>query len=77
MHSDKSFTETSTSKEVAQEERDEVKEIQKLSNRDTKRIFGLRLLLLLLLALTGVAVTWTTYTLLKREEENDFTEAVS
>jgi uncharacterized membrane protein YcjF (UPF0283 family) len=58
-------------------ERDEVKEIQKLSQQDTKRIRIWRVLVTLGLLATGVAVVASSYTFLSREEHNNFEQAVS
>ena len=60
----------------APEERDEVKEIQKMSQGDTNKIRLWRLVVTCVLLLTALAVTLTTYRVLKDEEKNDFETAV-
>ena len=58
-------------------ERDEVKEIQKSSLKDTRRVNVLRLATTFVLLLTALLVTLTTYRFLKTEEKNNFETAVS
>ena len=61
----------------AEEERDEVQEILKLSEKHTWWMRRVRAVVFLLLLLTGVAVTVTTYILLRNKEKQDFQRAVS
>ena len=61
----------------SQGSRDEVKEILKYSQKETKRVQTWRLLVTLALVATGVVVTMTTYRSLVDQEENNFEDAVS
>ena len=58
-------------------ERDEVKEVKKMSSKDTRRVNNWRLAALLALCLCAAAVTFTTYYFLKNEERKSFENAVS
>ena len=57
--------------------RDEVKEVRKLSSKDTSRLRSWRIVVTGVLLLTAFAITFTTYTLLKQQEEKNFQTAVS
>ncbi|CAB9496705.1 Receptor-type guanylate cyclase gcy [Seminavis robusta] len=71
-----SFTTTDHEPSSArEEERDEVKEIQKLSQKDTRRVQLWRLAATCCLLVTALAITYTTYRFLKREETNNFETA--
>jgi hypothetical protein len=76
MQQDSSVSD-STSSNVEQDERDEVLEVKKLTSKDTFRVQAWRCAVTLLLALTAVAVTMTTYRLLVKEQERIFIAAVS
>jgi hypothetical protein len=54
---------------LREEDRDEVKEIQKMSQTETRLIRTWRVILLVLLVVTAAAVSSITYVLLKREED--------
>jgi hypothetical protein len=56
--------------------RDEVGEVRKMSSKDTKRLRLWRIVVTGVLLLTAFAVTFTTYTLLKQQEEENFHTAV-
>jgi hypothetical protein len=56
--------------------RDEVGEVRKLSSKDTNRLRRWRIVVTGVLLLTAFAVTFTTYTLLKQQEEENFRTAV-
>jgi len=58
-------------------ERDEVKEIEKITSKDTKSVNISRLLATAALLVTAFIVTFATYSLLKQEETNNFETAVS
>jgi uncharacterized membrane protein YcjF (UPF0283 family) len=58
-------------------ERDEVKEVQKMSQKDTSRVHMWRFVVTCVLALTAVAVTLTTYRVLTDEQQRSFDTAVS
>jgi hypothetical protein len=58
-------------------DRDEVKEVRKLSSKDTTRIRCWRFVVTLVLLLTAFAVTFTTYILLQQQEHENFVTAVS
>ena len=58
-------------------DRDEVKEIERRSKKQTKRIQLWRVLVTFGLVATGVAVSASTYLLLLNQEEENFTNAVS
>ena len=57
-------------------ERDEVKEVQKMSQKDTSRVIFWRTAVTVVLLLTAVAVTLTTYKLLKKAQNDDVETAV-
>jgi hypothetical protein len=58
-------------------ERDEVREVQKMSQKDTSRVRMWRFVATGVLALTAVAVTLTTYRFLIEEQRHNFDTAVS
>jgi hypothetical protein len=57
--------------------RDEVGEVRKMSSKDTNRLRLWRIVVTGVLLLTALAVTFTTYTLLKKQENENFKTAVS
>ena len=57
--------------------RDEVGEVRKMSSKDTNRLRLWRIVVTGVLLLTAFAVTFTTYTLLERQEDENFQTAVS
>jgi hypothetical protein len=57
-------------------DRDEVKEMRKLSSKDTTRIRLWRFVVTFVLLLTACAVTFTTYSLLRQQEHQNFVTAV-
>ncbi|CAB9520029.1 Receptor-type guanylate cyclase gcy [Seminavis robusta] len=59
----------------AEESRDEVREVHKVSRKDTRRVQMWRLATLLALVITGVAVTVSTYDHLKKAEQKNFATA--
>ena len=59
------------------EERDEVKEVQRMAQTDTRHVVIWRLIVSTSLLLTAVAVTATTYFFLIEEQQNNFQTAVS
>lgn len=59
------------------EERDEVKEIQKMSEKETRRVVLGRFAVTGALALTAAAITVTTYIFLRKEQATVFETAVS
>ena len=61
----------------SEEERDEVKEVQKMSQQDTNKVNLWRLAATLVLIAVACAVTYTTYRFLKLEEQSNFETAVS
>jgi hypothetical protein len=56
--------------------RDEVGEVRKLSSKDTHRLRLWRIVVTGVLLLTACAVTFTTYALLKEQEDENFHTAV-
>ena len=56
--------------------RDEVGEVRKMSSQDTNRLRFWRIVVMCVLVLTAFAVTFTTYTLLKQQEDENFKTAV-
>ena len=56
--------------------RDEVGEVRKLSSKDTHRLRLWRVVVTGVLLLTAFAVTFTTFTLLKQQEDDNFQTAV-
>lgn len=59
------------------DERDEVKEVRKLAEKETKRIRIWRILVSAVLLTTAIAVTVSTFAALEREEQDRFRRAVS
>ena len=59
------------------EERDEVREVERVAAKDTRRLHVSRAVVTLVLLLTALAVTLTTYFSLKKEEDTNFETAVS
>jgi hypothetical protein len=59
------------------EERDEIKEVQKLAKKETSYIRFWRLVVILSLLVTGAVVSTLTFVFLKAEEQDDYVDAVS
>ena len=57
--------------------RDEVGEVRKMSSKDTNRLRLWRFVVTGVLLLTAFAITFTTYTLLEKQEDENFQMAVS
>ena len=83
-HGDDDASSSSFSSSYSEEEtgslsssRDEVKQIRDMSKKDTFRVKTWRLAVTVLLLVTAVAVTATTYHLLNQEEYKNFEIAVS
>jgi hypothetical protein len=57
-------------------DRDEVKEVRKMSSKDTTRILFWRYVVTCVLLLTASAVTIATYLFLQRQEQENFVTAV-
>ena len=72
---DHGFDATMTETDVA-DRRDEVGEVRKMSSQDTFRLRLWRVVVTGVLLLTAFAVTFTTYTLLKQQEDENFQTAV-
>lgn len=70
-------TMTETDSDSAGRRRDEVGEVRKMSLKDTNRLRLWRIIVTGVLLLTAFAVTFTTYSLLKEQEEENFQTAVS
>jgi len=70
---DMTFTESSN----LSEERDEIQEIRKQSQRETAQVRVWRIMVTLALLATAVAVTVTTYILLVNQEDENFRNVVS
>jgi hypothetical protein len=78
-NSDRSYSANSDDESYDAKEdvdRDEVKEVRKLSSKDTNRIRLWRFVVTAVVLLTAVAVTLTTYTLLQQQEHENFLNAV-
>jgi hypothetical protein len=79
--SDANSTSTSSGSGVGlfQEEtqRDEVKEVRKIAEKETSRVRVWRFVVTCVLLATALAVTLTTYYSLEREEQDKFERAVS
>ena len=58
------------------ERRDEVGEVRKMSSKDTNRLRLWRVIVTSVLLMTAFAVTFTTYTLLVKQEDKNFKTAV-
>jgi Tfp pilus assembly protein PilO len=59
------------------EERDEIKEVMKMSQKDTRRVIIWRFAVTIMLLVTAVAVTGITYKFLLDEQQEDMQSAVS
>ena len=59
------------------EERDEIKEVQKMSRKDNLLVQGWRIATTVVLLVTAFIVAYTTYRFLKTEEQQSFEDAVS
>jgi uncharacterized membrane protein YcjF (UPF0283 family) len=70
-------TTTETDPEPVDRRRDEMGEVRKMSLKDTNRLRFWRIVVTGVLLLTAFAVTYTTYNLLKQQEEENFQTAVS
>ncbi|CAB9501720.1 Receptor-type guanylate cyclase gcy [Seminavis robusta] len=66
---------TTTHDDPVPVKRDEIKEVQKMAKKDTRSVQLWRLVATAALLVTAFVVTYTTYTLLKREEKNNFETA--
>jgi hypothetical protein len=74
---DKELEMDSTTMETDKKDRrDEVGEVRKMSSKDTNRLRLWRVIVTGVLLLTAFAVTFTTYTLLERQEDDNFKTAV-
>jgi hypothetical protein len=69
------FDATTTETELI-DRRDEVNEVRKMSSKDTNRLRLWRIVVTSVILLTAFAVTFTTYTLLQQQEEENFKTAV-
>lgn len=67
---------TTHAETTGQFRRDEVCEVRKLSSKDTSRLRLWRIVVTGVLLLTALVVTFTTYTLLKKQEDKNFQTAV-
>ena len=65
-----------TSQEPSSEARDEIKEIRKLSAKDTAWIRRWRYTVLFLLLITAITITFITYRMLVDQESENFVTAV-
>jgi hypothetical protein len=63
--------------EIEEEERDEVKEVHKLAQRETARVRMGKLLVLVSILATAALVSTGTYIFLKKEEDDDYNNSVS
>jgi uncharacterized membrane protein YcjF (UPF0283 family) len=66
----------STRGEEKSDRRDEVVEVRKMSSKDTNRLRLWRVVMTGVLLLTAFAITFTTYTLLEQQEDENFKTAV-
>ena len=69
-------THTTSQEEASSEARDEIKEIRKLSAKDTAWIRRWRYTVLILLLVTAVTITFITYRMLINQENENFVTAV-
>ena len=61
---------------LGQSQRDEVKEVEKLAQRETRNVQVWRRWVLFLIFATGGALSYMTYNFLSSEEEDNHTDAV-
>ena len=73
----KSTDEELTASRTTEDERDEIAEVHKFSRKDTNRIRLWRLVIAMVLLVTALTVTLTTYKILKSEQDESFDTAVS
>jgi hypothetical protein len=76
-HESFSITDSFLEDSDSPEERDEVKEVQKITQKDTNKVNLWRLATTVALLMTAFVVTFTTYKYLKAEETSNFKVAVS
>ena len=67
---------TSTERSVREDDRDEVQEVERITLKDTRRLRFWRLIVTLVILLTALAVTLTTYFLLQEEQKENFESSV-
>ncbi|CAB9497986.1 Receptor-type guanylate cyclase gcy [Seminavis robusta] len=75
FHDDDDYDVTSNPGDNSEESRDEVKEVEKATSSDTHRLRLWRIVVTVVLLLTALAVTLTTYQLLRREQKQSFETA--
>ena len=73
---DEQGVDTTTTETEEIDRRDEVGEVRKMSSKDTNRLRLWRIVVTGVLLLTAFAVTFTTYTLLKQQEHENFKTGV-
>jgi hypothetical protein len=61
----------------AERRRDEVGEVRKMSSKDLSRLSLWRLVVTCVLLLTAFVVTYTTFVMLRKQEDSNFITAVS
>jgi hypothetical protein len=62
--------------EIPEADRDELKEVRKMSSKDTFRVRMWRYVVTVVLMMTAFAVTFATYTFLQNQEVENFETAV-
>lgn len=74
---DSDYSESSEVGERPEEDRDEEQEVRNMSSKETFRVHLWRYVVTGVLLMTAVAVTFTTYSFLRRQEDDNFKTAVS
>lgn len=74
---DNSSTKISVNTSPSDNERDEIEEVQKFAQKDTRRIFIWRFVIFGVLLATACTVTVTTWKILQKEQEQSFISAAS
>jgi hypothetical protein len=77
MDVDRTETNTGNNGGSGSEDQDEIKEMRKLSHKDTQRILLWRFVVTAVLAATAFTVTFTTYRILVNEQHESFKTGVS
>ena len=73
---DEQGVDATTTETEQNDRRDEVGEVRKMSSKDTNRLRLWRIVVTSVILLTAFAVTFTTYALLQKQEEDNFKTAV-
>lgn len=74
---DKGDDDTGSRSNPSDQNRNEIKEVEKLTNKESWRVFVLHRTVTLMLLVTAVTVISATFILLRNENKQDYSDAVS